>query len=283
MKPLFIPPLKLEELTLMIQNLPDHLSGIKLVHLTDFHYDGQRLSDRLLGEAITLTNQAQADLILLTGDYITDDPTPIHQLILSLKKLESKQGIYAVLGNHDDYVLGAKNEVINALTNIGIHVLLNQVVYPLGNQLALVGLVDLWDFEFNPHEVMNSLNPHIPTLVLEHNPDSAKRLKKWRVDLQLSGHTHGGQIVIPNRGPFPAIVQPMRRKIPKFIRPFIPLLSNCYKITKHWEWGLGLHPIGSNLLYVNRGLGTYWPGRFFCPPEVTIITLKSPPPLSAKT
>ncbi|MEO0837277.1 MAG: metallophosphoesterase, partial [Cyanobacteria bacterium J06643_5] len=65
------------------------------------------------------------------------------------------------------------------------------------------------------------------------------------------------------------------RRIPREVRKFIPLLKPDYaKVLQHWEWSQGLHKIGKNQLYVNRGLGTYFPGRLFCPPEVTLITLE---------
>jgi hypothetical protein len=265
--------LRVEYLTIPIANLPANLSGTKIVQLTDFHYDGVRLSEWLLKEAIAAANEAEPDLIFLTGDFITYDPAPIYGLVQRLKNLQSRAGIYAVLGNHDHYWPGAKREVANALNSIGIRVLYNEAIYPLGPQLALVGFADFWSGDFAPKPVMASINPAIPRIVLSHNPDTAEKLQNWPIDLQLSGHTHGGQIVIPGIGPLFAWVRKIGYLIPRKIRKFIPFVSAYDRVVTHWEWASGLHSVGSNLLYVNRGLGTYAPGRLFCPPEVTVITL----------
>ncbi|QMS87338.1 metallophosphoesterase [Nostoc edaphicum CCNP1411] len=267
-------PLSTEELTVNIGGLPTSLQGKKLVQLSDFHYDGLRLSEDMLEKAIAVTNEAEPDLILLTGDYVTDDPTPIHQLVLRLKHLQSRSGIYAVLGNHDIHYKHAKTEVTQALTSIGIHVLWNEIAYPLGKELPLVGLADSWSQEFHPAPVMNQLNPDTPCIVLSHNPDTAEILQAWRVDLQLSGHTHGGQIVIPGIGPVALFYEKLVEKIPKKVRRRFPFLEVNVSVVSHWEWAQGFHQLGKNQLYVNRGLGTYLPGRLFCRPEVTIITLQ---------
>ncbi|MDZ8030868.1 metallophosphoesterase [Nostoc sp. DedSLP04] len=266
-------PLSIEKLTVNIAGLPALLQGTTLVQLSDFHYDGLRLSEEMLEKAIALTNEAKPDLILLTGDYVTDDPTPIHQLVLRLKHLQSRSGIYAILGNHDIYK-HAKAEVTQALTSIGIHVLWNEIAYPLGKELPLVGLADYWSREFHPAPVMNQLNPDTPCIVLSHNPDTAEILQAWRVDLQLSGHTHGGQILIPGIGPAALFYEKLVEKIPRKVRRRVPFLEENVSVVRHWEWAQGLHRLGKNQLYVNRGLGTYLPGRLFCRPEVTIITLQ---------
>lgn len=265
--------LKVETITVTIADLPPSLQGTKLVQLSDLHYDGLRLSEKILAEAIEVCNQAEPDLIVLTGDYVTDDPEPIHQLVLRLKHLQSRVGVYAVLGNHDLYYPRAKAIVTNALTNIGVQVLWNEIAYPLGLELPFVGLADFWSHEFNPAPVMNQLDPTTPRIVLSHNPDSAEMLQQWRVDLQLSGHTHGGQIVIPGFGSVPKLLKIIRQNLPKLIWFWIPFMKECTRVVNHWEWAQGLHQIGANQLYVNRGLGTYPPGRLFCPPEVTIMTL----------
>ncbi|WP_017654736.1 metallophosphoesterase [Fortiea contorta] len=267
-------PLSIEKLTVRIADLPSCLRGKKLVQLSDFHYDGVRLSEEILTAAIAASNQAQPDLVLLTGDYVTTSPAPIHSLILRLKQLQSRAGVYAILGNHDIYYKHSKAEIITALNSIGIQVLWNEIAYPLGTKLPLVGLADQRSPEFNPAQVMNQLNPATPRIVLSHNPDTAEILQAWRVDLQLSGHTHGGQIVIPGLGPAALIYKKTVGKIPKKLRRRIPFLRRDYSVVRHWEWLQGLHKIGNNQLYVNRGLGSYQPGRLFCPPEVTIITLQ---------
>ncbi|TAE58807.1 MAG: metallophosphoesterase [Nostocales cyanobacterium] len=267
-------PLSTEKITVKIADLPTSLQGLKLVQLSDLHYDGLRLSDQMLAKAIAIANHAKPDLILLTGDYITKSTEPLQELVKYLKKLTSKYGIYAVLGNHDSYPKNTRFEVTKALENIDIHVLWNQIEYPFGEAFPIVGLADFYSKEFDPTPVMNQLDPNKPCLVLSHNPDSAEILKKWRVDLQLSGHTHGGQIIFPMFGPALKIYENITNQFPKQIRSFLPFLVEGKPIFYHWEWLYGLHNVGKNQLYVNRGLGTYFPGRLYCPPEVTIITLQ---------
>lgn len=272
---IFSENLSVEKLTIAIADLPPSLNGTKLLQLSDLHYDGLRLSDSLLSEAIKVSNQAEPDLILLTGDYITDDPNKIYPLIQQLKHLQSRAGIYAVLGNHDLYYHRSKAQVSEALTSIDIKVLWDEIAYPLGLELPIVGLSDFWSREFNPGSVMNQLDPQVPRIVLSHNPDSAEPLQQWRVDLQLSGHTHGGQIMIPGFGPAPALLKKLQPYIPKFVQTQIPFIKTCTRVVKHWEWARGLHQLNNNQLYINRGLGTYAPGRFLCPPEITVLTLQT--------
>jgi hypothetical protein len=174
-------PLSTETLTVKIAGLPASLQGKKLVQMSDFHYDGLRLTEKMLEKAIAISNQAQPDLVLLTGDYVTTSPAPIHQLVLQLKKLQSNSGIYAILGNHDICYRQSKAEVTTALTNIGVNVLWNQIAYPLGQELPLVGLADKFSKEFNPAPVMNQLDPATPRIVLSHNPDTAKMASRLAI------------------------------------------------------------------------------------------------------
>jgi len=266
--------LRTEHLRIPIAGLPHRLQGLRLVQLSDFHFDGIRLSKTMLEEAIAITNAAQPDLILLTGDFITDDPTPIHNLTPRLNQLTSRFGTFAVLGNHDIRYHNSRLEITQALRNTGIDVLWNDIVYPMGQDLAIVGLADFWSSEFKPERVFNQIETTIPRIVLSHNPDTAEILQQWRVDLQLSGHTHGGQVFFPGIGNMAHHISEFYRKLPKKAKRWIPLLKQCAHTMKHWEWAQGLHYLGHNQLYVNRGLGTYLPGRINCPPEVTVITLE---------
>lgn len=265
--------LSVDRQTVAIVDLPARLSGTTVVQLSDFHFDGVRLSQSLLSKTLRQIHSLNPDLIALTGDFVTNDPSPIHELATQLKHLPSRYGTIAVLGNHDIQVSGAKDIVIQALESADITVLWNAIATPMGKDFPIVGFADYWSGEFDPH-LLEQLDPHTPRLVLSHNPDTAEPLEKWRADLVLAGHTHGGQSYIPLLGPGPLVWQSVRRWVPQAIRNRIPFLSDrCFKVIRHWEWGRGLHQVGNNWLYVNRGLGTYFPGRFFCRPELTVITL----------
>ena len=267
-------PLTVEKIAVRIQDLPESLKGIRIVQMSDFHYDGLRLSEKMLEEAIIASNKAEPDIVVLTGDYVTDDPSPINQLVLRLKHLQSRCGIYAVLGNHDIIYSHSKAEIISAFTRVGIEILDNKIAYPFGKELPLVGLAEYRSPHFNPRLVMNQLDPLTPRIVLSHNPDTAEILRKWRVDLQLSGHTHGGHICIPGIGPLVYTYSNIVRRIPRKFRRHMPLVKKeFFSVVRNWQWAKGFHQVGTNQLYVNRGLGTYLPGRLFCTPEVTVIDL----------
>lgn len=277
MRPLWVGPLTLETVTVSIRDLPPALEGCRMAQLSDFHYDGERLALPLLQAAIAQVNDLQPDLIALTGDFITHSHAPMADLADQLSHLRSRCGVVAVLGNHDNHRLDNRITVRRELRRVGIQALWNQVVYPLGPEFPVVGLAEYWSREFAPSVVLSQIPPHLPRLVLSHHPDSADALMPWRVDLQLSGHTHGGQIIVPGLGIVPAWLDGWHRGLTTLLP--LPLLKRGRaKAINHWEWASGLHPIPQNpaapgWLYVNRGLGTYAPGRWRCPPEVTLITL----------
>lgn len=277
MHPLLSGPLTVERVTVPIQDLPLSLHGTTVVQLSDFHFDGLRLSPQLLQQAIAQSNALEPDLVVLTGDFVTDATRPIYQLARFMEQLTSRHGIFAVLGNHDDITPQGRFTITKALHQAKISVLWNQIAYPLGQAFPLIGIADLWSGECHPDSLLAQIPTSIPRLILAHNPDTAAIISHLRADLQLSGHTHGGQIVLPGLGPLPVLVRQIRPLLPSWMKDNVPYLrEDCDTVLKHWEWAMGLHQIGSNQLYVNRGLGTYLPGRLFCPPELTVLTLVTP-------
>ncbi|MEM6518079.1 MAG: metallophosphoesterase [Cyanobacteria bacterium P01_D01_bin.71] len=277
LRPFLTEPLTTEQITVAIADLPAHLADITLVQLSDFHFDGRSLSPKILSEAIAQCNAIDPDLVVLTGDFVTNQAHEIHALIPYLQQLQSRCGVYAILGNHDNRYnryYQTRTVIRQALVANGIPTLWNEIAYPFGPELPLVGLADFYSKEFRPAPVFAQLDARTPRIVLSHNPDSLVALKPFRADLVLSGHTHGGQVTIPGWGAVPGILQAWGAVIPNWARPFIPFLrKDCDRVLHHWEWAAGLHTLGQNQLYVNRGLGSYFPGRLFCPPEITVIRL----------
>ncbi|NEQ45886.1 MAG: metallophosphoesterase [Leptolyngbya sp. SIOISBB] len=272
--PVLIEPLTTEHITITISDLPKRLQGATVVQLSDFHFDGRSLSANILEAAIAQCNEINPDLVVLTGDFITDQAKDIDRLSPYLKDLKSRNGIYAILGNHDNRYPNMQTVVRAGLQSVGIQTLWNEIAYPFGADFPVVGLADYYSRAFQPESVLGRLDEHIPRLVLSHNPDSFVILQQSRADLVLSGHTHGGQVAIPGRGALPGILQAWGSGVPTWARRWIPFLKqDCDLVFRNWQWASGLHQVGPNQLYVNRGLASYFPGRLFCPPEVTVIRL----------
>lgn len=266
-----------ERITVAIRDLPLSLHGTTLVQLSDFHWDGQSLSPDLLEAAIAQCNTIQPDLVVLTGDFVTGRSHHIRPLVDHLQHLHSRLGTYAILGNHDSSYFSRRRTITHALTAGGIQVLWNEIAYPLGEALPLVGLADLYSRRSSPTSRLQLLPDTLPRLVLAHNPDTMAELRSVRADLVLSGHTHGGQIKLPGLAPAPFYLNALGAYVPTPLRRYVPFLKEeCDRVFQHWEWASGLHRVGENQLYVNRGLGSYWPGRWGCAPELTVITLVTP-------
>lgn len=277
MNSLLTGPLTTERISVPIRDLPLHLHGTTLVQISDFHFDGQSLSRELLATAIAQSNAIQPDLVVLTGDFITARSHYIYELADYLQTLQSRVGTYAVLGNHDSPYPEMQRTIQRALAARDISALWNEVAYPLGHELPLVGLADFYARESRPAATLANVPDEVPRIVLAHNPDTLEQLQDCRADLVLSGHTHGGQVDLPGLGPVPRYLNEIGAAIPKDLRRVLPYFNkDCDRVFQHWEWASGLHTVGQHQLYVNRGLGTYWPGRLWCPPELTVITLLTP-------
>jgi len=244
-----------------LRGLPEAFHGLRVAQLSDIHMD-EFTEPFFVREAVNRINRLRPDVVLLTGDFVSDQPLGVPfavgaawQCANLLTGLECKQR-YAVLGNHD-VAVGAP-AVIEALTANGITMLENTHV-PLekgGARLWLAGVDDPVQGWPNPERAIPDSIRNIasePVILLCHAPDYADTLAAdpvgQAIGLVLSGHTHGGQVRLPLLGAMQ-----------------LPLMGKKY-VHGHFRFG-------KMQLYVNRGLGTVGvPFRFDCPPEITLHTL----------
>jgi predicted MPP superfamily phosphohydrolase len=236
-----------------IPGLEPAWDGYRLAHLTDIHL-GQWLSPARLEGVVDLTNSLDADLIALTGDFLSYDlDGSARDLEREFARLRAKDGVFAVLGNHDHWV-GAER-VRALLDRCRIRELRNDVV-TLPREAAvlhLAGVDDVMVHQDDLAQVLRRLPPDGPAILLAHEPDFADRAARTgRFGLQLSGHSHGGQIVLPGFG--------------SLIRG-----PHC------WKYPVGRYQVKKMTLYTNRGLGSnMWWIRVNCPPEIALVTLRTP-------
>jgi len=189
------------------------------------------------------------DLICLTGDFITADADHLQPLTPLLEQLHAPLGVYAVLGNHDYW--SSVGVVIEQLQAAGVRVLRNEAVRleQANVPLWLLGVDDVWENQQDLATTRANIPPDECQIALVHEPDYADEVAATGVDLQLSGHSHGGQIRLPGIG---ALV------LPRWAR----------------KYPIGLQRVGTMWIYTNRGLGVIYPPiRFNCRPEVTLLTL----------
>ncbi len=229
--------------TLRVAGWPDALAGLRVGFLTDLHRS-QTVSHEMVSAAVNLLMREQPDLIILGGDYVTwGDRRYVQPSAEALARLAAPHGVIAVLGNHDD-----DRDMPAALTARGFVVLRDA-----RTQLTIRGeKVDFAGIRYWTRKVIDIA--HVvrgasPTLILlAHTPKRLTEAVALSIPLMLSGHTHGGQIVLPGLGPvaareFPVIAGSARRE--------------------------------NTTVFVSRGVGTvYVPIRLNCPPEVAILTLQ---------
>jgi predicted MPP superfamily phosphohydrolase len=247
--------LEVVNLTMHLPRLPDPFAGMKIVQISDFHFE-EYTEAAFLERVVRRVNEAAPDLVVLTGDFVSTKPLPKRfgiRLAYHCAELLSQIKCplrYAILGNHDALV-GAHG-VIDALRTHGIPVLINSHV-PIerdGRRLWLAGVRDVLQERPDLDAALPSGNSSEPVILLAHEPDFADHAVGRKVDLVLSGHTHGGQVVLP------------------FVPPLLlPLMGKKY-VHGHFRLSDGMQ------LYVNRGIGAVTlPFRLRCPPEITVITL----------
>lgn len=239
--------------SLILPRLHPAFDNYRIIQISDIHMETWMTRKRL-ADVVKIANKLRGNLIAITGDFVTDlhARTPA-DLVDNLSKLKAPDGVFAVLGNHD-YWTNVKS-IRQVLELSGITELSNatHTFERNGANLHLAGVDDYWENKARLRDVLAQLPKEGAAILLAHEPDyAAISAKSGRFDLQLSGHTHGGQVVLPGIGP---IVLPMYgRKFPK-----------------------GLYQVDDMLLYTNRGLGTARPQlRFNCRPEIAMITLHAP-------
>jgi len=242
---------------ILLRRWPSRLDGFTIALLSDFHYDSY-FSVHPIRRAVEMVNELRPDLIALTGDFVSVPwfgdrakgaalAEPCAQL---LGKLQAPHGVWAVLGNHDAFT--EPDRITDVVQAVGIPVLSNRSV-PIekdGTRFWLGGIDDVLGGTSDLSSTLHSVPSDEAVVLMAHEPDYADFVASYAVDLQLSGHTHGGQVKIP------------------FLRPlYLPELAKKYV--------QGLFQVRGLALYTNAGIGTVQlPVRWNCPPEVTLLQLK---------
>jgi uncharacterized protein len=241
--------LVLERRKIRLTHLDPALDGLRIALMSDHHLF-PFTPKKLLEAAVEQTNALRADLVLLAGDYVYTDAESIRELGPILGRLNAKYGVFAVLGNHD-HALDSDQLICDQLRAQSIEVLINRGLHtgPLG-RLFLAGLDSIYQGDPDPAKAFAAYHEGNVAIALVHEPDYFSTLVRLiPVDLQLSGHSHGGQIRIPSLGP-----------------PILPKWGRIYHS--------GLYKLGERIVYTSRGLGLVGlPLRLACPPELTEITL----------
>lgn len=243
--------LQVERLSVTLTGLPRSFTGTKLVHFSDVHLghflepqDLQRIVDRIMAE--------QPDMICFTGDLVDEDTRVLALAVPILSQLQAPLGKYAVLGNHD-YRAREQMAVRNAWAASGFEVLDNRNVSVTKNdeKLYVAGVDDVLHGAPNMRQAMTAIPEGQTVILLAHEPDFADEAANHPVQLQLSGHSHGGQVRLPIIG---------HLLTPKLARKYV---QGMYRVGNH-----------SMQVYTNRGIGTtILPVRLFCRPELTVLTL----------
>ena len=239
---------------LTLPRLAAAFDGYRIVQIGDLHLDDWSRPARL-NRVAEMVNAERPDLVVVTGDFASYSARRLDtgRLVGGLRRLSARDGVLAILGNHD-YLTDVKL-IRSCIREAGLTELLNGFV-TLGrgdSELHVAGIDDVMEGRSRLDLVLRGLPASGAAILLAHEPDFADvAAATGRFDLQLSGHSHGGQVRVPVLG-----------------RAVLPPFSQRYT--------RGLHRVGGMLVYTNRGLGTVHARlRFGCRPEITALTLRSP-------
>jgi uncharacterized protein len=258
--------LAVERVTLALPRLELPFDGYRVVQISDIHMDGWMTPERL-DRIVNLVNEQEPDLVAITGDFVAVSADYVFGITRPLKRLCAPDGAVAVLGNHDH--MNDAAAVRRALSSAGVIDVSNRVhtLWRDGSALHLCGVDSVMEELDDLDGVLETLVGRKPgcAVLLAHEPDFAdESAAVGRFDLQLSGHSHGGQFKLPFLDA-PYIVPLLSRLGFSFVPPLI------------YEYPGGLYKVGKMYQYTNRGLGViYARFRLNCRPEVTVITLRVP-------
>lgn len=242
--------LTVERVTLPLPNLPPAFEGFTIAQISDLHFAAGAGPD-WLATVVARVNALEPDLIAITGDFVSFIAADTaQQLTTILRELAAPAGIFAILGNHDHWTHAPT--VRGIVRAAEIHLLDNAHAVLTRDETALylLGVDDIWENKHDLAAALADVPPNAPTILLAHEPDYADTAAlTGRIGLQLSGHSHGGQVRLPGKG---ALV--------------LPYLGENYD--------QGLYRVNDMHLYVNRGVGLVAPYvRLNCPPEITLLIL----------
>lgn len=241
----------IEEVDVPLPNLPEAFDGFKILQFSDLHV-GPTIKRDYVERVVEQINGVNADMIAFTGDFVDGSVAWLKDDVAPVRELKAPFGKFFVTGNHEYY--SGVREWVKEADRLGFDVLMNEhrVVMRNGEGIVMAGVTDYGAHEFTPDQASDPLwavaaSPdNLVRILLAHQPRSIAAATKAKIDLQLSGHTHGGQY-------FPG--------------DYLARLAQPYIKGLHWH--------GNTQIYVNRGIG-YWgpPIRIGAPPELTVITLR---------
>ncbi len=244
---------QVESISILLPRLDREFDGYKVALIGDIHMDGWMNLERIKG-VIELLNEQKPDLVAIAGDYVTDTVMlDSRQLSEALSLIEATDAVVAILGNHD--YLTDHGMIRRLIHESGITELSNEV-YTIRRGESLLHVAGVDNFRERRARldlVLKKLPEEGAAILLAHEPDFADvSAATGRFDLQLSGHSHGGQVRLPLVGPV--------------VRPLYGM-----------KYADGLHHVDGMIVYTNRGLGLLKPHlRFNCRPEITVLTLLAP-------
>ena len=229
---------------------------IRIAAIGDIHAGSPFINAAKLRQIVEVTNNQHSDLIVLLGDYmvrkgLVQRPMDPEIIASVLKDLHAPLGVFAVLGNHDNWFNGER--VMRAFESNGIDVLDNEVreLKRAEHSVWLVGLADAWTGRHNVAGALNQVPPGASIILLTHNPDIFRDQIPDRVQLTLAAHTHGGQVNLPFAG-----------------RLIVPSQYGQ-------EYAAGIVKEKGRTMFVTTGIGTsILPVRFRVPPEIGILTVE---------